>query len=125
MKYHRASSESIVVKIGSESIDRAAILVPEIAEILQNTHYKVLLVTSGAVEFGRRALGLSREEMNHQNEKDPDYKRRLAAYGQAGLIEFYNRILIPHKMHAAQILTTHADLEDNTDHFTLARELVS
>jgi glutamate 5-kinase len=107
-------SRRIVVKVGSSlltnhgaGLDMDAIgnWAKQIAE-LRASGREVLLVSSGAIAEGMQRLGWK---------KRPSAVYELqaaAAVGQMGLVQAYESCFRQHRMHAAQVLLTHADLTD-------------
>lgn len=106
--------ERIVVKIGSSSLQhpetgdldyiKMDILVRELCNI-RNQGKDVILVTSGAVACGRRAVGLKKTSNISQ-------KQACAAIGQARLMSTYQRIFSEYNHQAAQILMTRNTIVD-------------
>lgn len=98
----------IVVKIGSSSLQhpetgdldyiKMDILVRELCNI-RNMGKDVILVTSGAVACGRKAVGLKKTSTISE-------KQACAAIGQARLMTTYQRIFAEYSHQAAQILMT-------------------
>lgn len=96
----------IVVKIGSSSLQhpetgdldyiKMDILVRELCNI-RNQGKDVILVTSGAIACGRKAVGLKATTTISQ-------KQACAAIGQARLMTTYQRIFSEYNHQAAQIL---------------------
>ncbi len=109
-----AEQRRLVVKIGSSSLtnsegglnrDRLDYYATEIAS-LQKQGYQMLLVTSGAVAAGFRAIGFTeRPRAMHE-------KQACAAVGQALLMRSYQESFGRHGIVAAQILLTRADFSD-------------
>ncbi len=106
--------ERIVVKIGSSSLQhpetgdldyiKMDILVRELCNI-RNQGKDVILVTSGAVACGRRAVGLKKTTNISE-------KQACAAIGQARLMSTYQRIFSEYNHQAAQILMTRNTIVD-------------
>ena len=102
----------IVVKIGSSSLQhketgeldytRMEVLVRELCN-MRNQGKDVILVTSGAIAVGKKAIGLSRleSEAGHLG-----VKQACAAVGQARLMMIYQKIFAEYNQVAAQILMT-------------------
>ena len=120
----------VVVKIGSSSLQhpetgdldyiKMDILVRELCNI-RNQGKDVILVTSGAIACGRRAVHIS-------NPATIAEKQACAAIGQARLMTTYQRIFSEYGHLAAQILMTRntivADLNRYNAHNTFS-ELLS
>jgi glutamate 5-kinase len=107
-----AFARRIVVKIGSALLvgpdgepARAwlAALAEDVAEA-RRTGKSVLIVSSGAIALGRRALGLSRTTTLEQ-------KQAAAAAGQARLMGAYEEAFARHSIPVAQALLTPDDTE--------------
>jgi glutamate 5-kinase len=80
---------------------------------------EVVLVTSGAVGAGMGAMGYSRRpgEVSKQ--------QACAAVGQSRLMTLYQRLFAAHKLVAAQVLLTHADLEHKERHLNARNTLIT
>ncbi len=106
---HLANKKRIVVKIGSASLnhvdtgnldlDKMERLV-RILTNLRNQGKDVILVSSGAIAVGRKALGLA-EKPNKRT-----IKQACAAVGQARLMMVYQKLFAEYNQVAAQILMT-------------------
>jgi glutamate 5-kinase len=104
----------IVVKVGSSlvtnqgaGLDTPAITgwARQIATLRENG-CEVVLVSSGAIAEGMQRLGWKqRPSAVHE-------LQAAAAVGQMGLVQVYESCFREHRMHAAQVLLTHADLAD-------------
>ena len=102
----------IVIKIGSSSLQhketgdldytKIEVLVRELCN-LRNQGKDVILVTSGAIAVGKKAIGLSKleQEVGHLG-----VKQACAAVGQAKLMMIYQKIFAEYNQVAAQILMT-------------------
>ena len=80
---------------------------------------EVVLVSSGAVAAGMEALGC---------EKRPTRLAELqacAAVGQSRLMARYEELFSAHKLQAAQVLLTHADLQDHDRHLNARNTLMA
>jgi glutamate 5-kinase len=107
-------SRRIVVKVGSSLVtnqgagldaDAIAGWGQQIAALRENG-CEVVMVSSGAIAEGMQRLGWKRR---------PSAMHELqaaAAVGQMGLVQMYESCFRKHKLHAAQVLLTHADLAD-------------
>ncbi len=108
----------LVVKVGSRSIvgaslhegaapggGRFAQIAAELAE-LRAQGRAVVLVSSGAVALGRGRLGFSAKPRAIAE------LQACAAVGQSLLMRGWEHALAPHSLAAAQMLLSHADLED-------------
>lgn len=102
----------IVIKIGSSSLQhketgdldytKIEILVRELCN-LRNQGKDVILVTSGAIAVGKKAIGLSKLE---QEAGQLGVKQACAAVGQAKLMMIYQKIFAEYNQIAAQVLMT-------------------
>ena len=108
------NKKRVVVKIGSSSLQhketgdldyiKMDILVRELCNI-RNQGKDVILVTSGAVACGRKAIGLKKSSTISE-------KQACAAIGQARLMSTYQRIFSEYNHQAAQILMTRGTIVD-------------
>lgn len=99
----------IVVKIGSSSLthpetgslnlDKLERLIRILTD-LRNQGKDVVLVTSGAIAVGRKALGLK------ERPKERSVKQACAAVGQARLMMVYQKLFSEYNQMTAQILMT-------------------
>ncbi len=99
----------IVVKIGSSSLthpetgsldlDKMERLVRILTDI-RNRGKDIILVTSGAIAVGRKALGLT------ERPSERSIKQACAAVGQARLMMVYQKLFAEYNQYAAQILMT-------------------
>ncbi len=115
------NSKLLVIKIGSNVItkedgtpdlDRLAHLVGQIKKL--NTQGKrVLIISSGAVAFGRKAIPL-------QNKLNPVLRKQVwAATGQIPLIHEYQKLFARHQLFCAQILVTKEDFRDRKHYLNM------
>jgi glutamate 5-kinase len=115
MKRQWANSRRIVVKIGSALLvdsetgalksEWLAALGDDIAA-LKAEGREIILVSSGAIALGRRALGLPRGALKL------DESQAAAAVGQIDLAHAYEEVLRARGVVAAQILLTFGDTEE-------------
>lgn len=112
LPFHGA--RTIVVKLGSAVLTTAdgEIDQPILAQLADEiaTHIragmKIILVTSGAVAAGRRALAIT--------ERGPSISVRqaMAAVGQSRLMQLYSLLFAEHNIVVAQILLSRSDMDD-------------
>ena len=112
-----------VVKIGSSSLQhpqtgeldyiKLEVLVRELCN-LRNQGKDVVLVTSGAIAQGRRAMHLSDEDFSQNRIA---MKQACAAIGQARLMMTYERIFAEYNQVTAQILLTKNTVVDNLNRY--------
>ena len=112
----------IVIKIGSSSLQHAQtgdldytkldVLVRELCD-LRNQGKDVVLVTSGAIAVGRKAVTLQDEDKDNPIA----VKQAYAAIGQARLMMTYQKIFAEYNQVAAQILMTKNTIVDNLNRF--------
>jgi glutamate 5-kinase len=103
----------IVVKVGSSILTDAGHVRPrmfsdiarQVAALVRDGR-QVVVVTSGAIALGSRALGWDRP-----GRSIPEMQA-AAAVGQIDLVETYRRRLARHGLRAAQVLVTRHGLED-------------
>lgn len=116
------NKKRIVVKIGSSSLQHAEtgdldytkldVLVRELCD-LRNRGKDVVLVTSGAIAVGKKAV-----MMGASMEDNPiAVKQACAAVGQARLMMTYQKIFAEYNQVAAQILMTKNTIVDNLNRF--------
>lgn len=111
----------IVVKIGSSSLQhpetgdldyiKMDVLVRELCN-LRNQGKDVVLVTSGAIAVGRKAVSVPREEL-HSTSK----KQACAAVGQARLMMTYQKLFAEYNQVVAQVLMTRNTIVDNLNRY--------
>lgn len=112
----------IVIKIGSSSLQhketgdldytKLDVLVRELCD-LRNQGKDVILVTSGAIAVGKKAIHL--QEIKEDN--PIAVKQAYAAVGQARLMMTYQKIFAEYNQVAAQILMTKNTIVDNLNRF--------
>lgn len=116
------NKQRIVVKIGSSSLQhketgdldytKLDVLVRELCD-LRNRGKDVVLVTSGAIPLGEKAVSANREAGD-----DPiAVKQAYAAVGQARLMMTYQKIFAEYNQVAAQILMTKNTVVDNLNRY--------
>ena len=116
-----ADKKRIVIKIGSSSLQhketgdldytKLDVLVRELCN-LRNMGKDVVLVTSGAIAVGEKALLPNREEDN-----PIAVKQACAAVGQARLMMIYQKIFAEYNQVTAQILMTKNTIVDNLNRY--------
>lgn len=114
------NKKRIVVKIGSSSLQHAAtgeldygkmdIFVRQLCN-LKNQGKEVVLVTSGAVAAGRKAVGISKKEQE-SCDNSMAIKQACAAIGQARLMLIYEKLFAEYNQLTAQILMTKYTIMD-------------
>ncbi|MCH5342546.1 MAG: glutamate 5-kinase [Acetatifactor sp.] len=115
----------IVVKIGSSSLQHAETgdldyirlekLVRELCDI-RNQGKDVVLVTSGAIAVGKKAINLKEIKADTQAEAMA-VKQACSAIGQARLMMTYQKLFAEYNQVAAQILMTKNTIVDNLNRY--------
>ena len=113
----------VVVKIGSSSLQHPETgeldyvkmerLVRELSDI-RNQGKEVILVTSGAIAAGKKAVNLKNMDNNSQTLA---VKQACAAIGQARLMMIYQKLFMEYNQIAAQILMTKNTIVDNLNRY--------
>ena len=116
-----ADKKRIVIKIGSSSLQhketgdldytKLDVLVRELCN-LRNMGKDVVLVTSGAIAVGEKAI-----LPNHEEDNPIAVKQACAAVGQARLMMIYQKIFAEYNQVAAQILMTKNTIVDNLNRY--------
>ena len=116
--------QRIVVKIGSSSLQhpetgeldyiKLEVLVRELCN-LKNQGKEVVLVTSGAIAQGKKAMNLKEEDITEHNRIA--MKQACAAIGQSRLMMTYQRIFSEYNQVTAQILMTKNTIVDNLNRY--------
>ena len=128
MKQYREllkDKKRIVVKIGSSSLQHKETgdldyiklekLVRELCD-LRNQGKDVVLVTSGAIAEGKKAVHL-KEIMSEDEAKSIAVKQACSAVGQARLMMTYQKLFAEYNQVAAQILMTKNTIVDNLNRY--------
>lgn len=112
----------IVVKIGSSSLQhketgdldyiRMEVLIRELCN-LKNQGKDVILVSSGAIAAGRKAVNLRKTD----GDNPLAVKQACAAIGQAKLMMIYQKIFAEYNQVTAQILMTKNTIVDNLNRY--------
>ncbi len=115
----------IVVKIGSSSLQhpqtgdmdyiRLEKLVRELCDI-RNQGREVVLVTSGAIAAGKKAVNL-KEIKGETHAEAMAVKQACSAIGQARLMMIYQKLFAEYNQVAAQILMTKNTIVDNLNRY--------
>lgn len=114
-------SRSLVVKVGTQLLTGGEgrlntpfmnAIARQLAE-LAGRGIQITLVSSGAVGFGCRALGMAKRP------KDIALLQGVAAIGQVGLMHRWHEIFKRHGMHVAQMLLNRDDFEDRTRYLNI------
>jgi glutamate 5-kinase len=114
----------VVIKIGSSvlkgksGVNRGIInrIAKEVATLIYEGK-EVIIVSSGAILFGRHVLGMRETPLPLKE------KQALAAIGQVFLMEAYKNAFKRHGIKVAQILLTHADF-DELERWKSSRETI-
>ncbi len=115
----------IVIKIGSSSLQhpetgsldytKLDVLVRELCN-LRNMGKDVVLVTSGAIAVGKKAIHIAETE-EQDEDKSIAVKQAYAAIGQARLMMTYQKIFAEYNQVAAQILMTKNTIINNLNRY--------
>ncbi len=103
----------VVIKIGSRLIaespaGRPATIADEIAYLRGARGLETVIVSSGAIALGVRALGLDKRP------SDLPHLQAAAAVGQGRLLQHWEHAFSAHDIRIAQVLITHDDIRDRT-----------
>ena len=119
------NKKRIVVKIGSSSLQHAETgdmdyirlekLVRELCDI-RNQGKEVVLVTSGAIAAGKKAVNL-KDFPTHTQAEAMAVKQACSAIGQARLMMTYQKLFAEYNQVAAQILMTKNTIVDNLNRY--------
>lgn len=120
-------ADMVVVKVGTNvltdatgTLDRARIqsLADQIGRISSGGR-KVVLVSSGAIGAGIGRLGLGKRP------GDLPHLQACAAVGQSALMQAYHECLLPHGLHAAQILLTAGDFDNRVRYLNVRNTILT
>jgi glutamate 5-kinase len=121
------TAHRVVVKIGTRVVTSAGPgldgefldgLARQVAR-LQERDREIVVVTSGAVHLGRRALGLKARG------EDISLRQAAAAVGQPELMRNYMEAFAAHRLLTAQLLLTRDDVEDRHRYVHLSNTLIN
>ena len=113
-----ADAKLVVVKLGTGILtdrrnrlasSRIKQIVAQVARA-RKTGREVVLVSSGAVGAGMEALGYKKRPTRLEE------LQACAAVGQSRLMAVYQELFAAHDIQSAQVLLTHADLQDHDRH---------
>ena len=129
MKIPPTRLKRLVVKIGTNLLSGKRALegrvmetvVRELCDIKTDHGIDVLVVSSGAVGFGMKALGLY-----HRPTLLPE-KQAVAAVGQSRLMHYYEMLVNAHSpgLTTAQVLLTQADLDERRNYLNARNTLTT
>ncbi len=118
----------VVIKVGTQSIlstegtpleSVIVELVEQIAHLKQQGH-QAILVSSGAVSFGRK---VARQSLKKEFGISIGEKQMLASLGQPELMHIYAREFKKHNLLASQLLLTKQDFQTRQHYLNIARLL--
>ena len=124
---HVKTAKLLVVKLGTGILtdkqnrlasSRIKILVGQIVRA-KRTGHEIVLVSSGAVGAGMEALGYQKRPTRLEE------LQACAAVGQSRLMAGYQELFAAHGLQAAQVLLTHADLQDHDRHLNARNTLMA
>jgi glutamate 5-kinase len=127
-----AGSKILVIKIGSlgvsesqggYSLEKIKNLIGDLVSLREQGH-KVVLVSSGAINSGKKLLPAIYEK-THETKHSIAVQQALSALGQPYLMKAYQDILSPHNIVPAQILVTHEDFRHRERHFNIRNTLLT
>lgn len=114
-----ARAQRLIIKFGSgiltnpkgNTLDRRQFvrLGAEVAALVRAGH-ECLIVSSGAVAAGMSVLGLP------ERPRELSARQACAAVGQTRLMQQYATVFSRHRLHVAQLLLTHSDLDSRARH---------
>lgn len=105
----------VVIKVGTRlltDVTRIELLIRQIHTIREKG-YQVILVTSGAVGLGMKAMNLAKRP------KELSIKQALASIGQGKLMSLYENEARKYGFHVAQLLLTMSGLRDREQHLNV------
>ncbi|PZQ43928.1 MAG: glutamate 5-kinase [Micavibrio aeruginosavorus] len=117
-----AASKTIIIKIGSALLvdaDNGARIpwlnaLSDDVMVLKKAGKSILIVTSGSIALGRKAMGVSHTE--RPSSIPLELKQAAAAVGQIALMECYIKAFSSYGQAVAQILLTPSDTENRSSH---------
>lgn len=115
-------AQRVVIKIGSRllrdaPLARPAAIADEIAALRASRRLEAVVVSSGAIALGLRALGLA------QRPTELPGLQAAAAVGQNALMQNWERAFGAHRILVGQVLLTHDDVRNRT-RFLAARNAI-
>lgn len=122
-----ANAKLVVVKLGTGILTdrRNRLASSRIKQIIgqivraRKAGREVVLVSSGAVGAGMEALGFERRPTRLEE------LQACAAVGQSRLMAVYQELFAAHDIQSAQVLLTHADLQDHDRHLNARNTLMA
>lgn len=116
MTFEPAQIQTLIIKIGTSLLSGQRAfegrvmekVVKELCRLKKDHDLNILIVTSGAVGCGMKALNIE------QRPKELSLKQAVASVGQATLMHYYETLFQAYSenLHTAQVLLTARDLDD-------------
>jgi glutamate 5-kinase len=105
------SARRLVIKVGSRLLKdspagRPAAIADEIVSLRQGRDLETVVVSSGAIALGVRALGID------ERPRDMPTLQAVAAVGQRQLLQHWEHAFAAHRVLIGQVLLTHDDIGD-------------
>jgi glutamate 5-kinase len=127
------SSKRIVIKIGSALMadeklgtarqDWLNTIAEDVTALLSSQNKEVLIVSSGAIALGRKALGIS--SIDRPSSIPLEQKQAAAAIGNIEISKAYAKAFEPHNIQTALVLLCPKDTEERQTHLNARATLLT